>query len=56
MMLGVLLDWVPDGVADVCAEAGGRGLDWGAHGSREDGEDEWYVLHNGCLWRDLLDG
>ena len=28
----VVADWILDGVADVCAEAGGRFLDWRADG------------------------
>jgi hypothetical protein len=32
----VMADWVLDGMADVCAEAGGRLLDWRTHGCWKD--------------------
>lgn len=31
-----VVDWLLDGVADVCAEAGGGELDWGTNGQGED--------------------
>lgn len=36
-------DWVLDGVADLCAEAGGRFMDWRENGHWENRENEWYV-------------